>query len=282
MLEAALQRRYSGAPEQFFTGGGAHTFANFASWEDTANPTVLEAFENSINLSFVRVMRDIVNYYIAADGIEVKRLLNDPDNPRRDEYLQRFVEADSRRFLYRYYRDYRGLKGEDLLDMLAGRVSATPRKLAAVYMTLHPHARIAELYKFLAAHLPQTRFTEEQLWDLYLELLAGPDVAVRPRLCRRRASDGIVAGALSAGPSRRVVGRGAGRQRIGAAGGLRVAAQRQHGRPRTRGSASSSNRTPSTGFTTTGARSGFRSAISCPRSAPRSAPPATGRRPWPS
>ena len=52
--------------------------------------------------------------------------------------------------------------------MLAGRVSATPRKLAAVYMTLHPHARIAELYKFLAAHLPQTRFTEEQLWDLYL------------------------------------------------------------------------------------------------------------------
>ena len=168
MLEAALQRRYSGAPEQFFTGGGAHTFANFASWEDTANPTVLEAFENSINLSFVRLMRDIVNYYIAADGIEVKRLLNDPDNPRRDEYLQRFVEADSRRFLYRYYRDYRGLKGEDLLDMLAGRVSATPRKLAAVYMTLHPHARIAELYKFLAAHLPQTRFTEEQLWDLYL------------------------------------------------------------------------------------------------------------------
>ena len=52
--------------------------------------------------------------------------------------------------------------------MLAGRVSATPRKLAAVYMTLHPHARLAELYKFLAAHLPQTQFTEEQLWDLYL------------------------------------------------------------------------------------------------------------------
>ena len=81
MLEAALQRHYSGAPEQFFTGGGAHTFANFASWEDSANPTVLEAFENSINLSFIRVMRDVVNYYIAADGIEVKRLLNDPDNP---------------------------------------------------------------------------------------------------------------------------------------------------------------------------------------------------------
>jgi hypothetical protein len=52
--------------------------------------------------------------------------------------------------------------------MLAGRVSASPRRLAAVYMTLYPHARLADLYKFLAAHLPQTQFTEAQLWDLYL------------------------------------------------------------------------------------------------------------------
>ncbi|MGE0258656.1 MAG: transglycosylase domain-containing protein [Alphaproteobacteria bacterium] len=168
MLEAAVQRHYSAAPEQFFTGGGAHTFANFARWEDHANPTVLEAFENSINLAFIRVLRDIVNYYIAADGIEVKELLNDPDNPQRDEYLQRFVDADSRRFLFRYYRDYKGRGSADAVEMLAGRVSASPRKLAAVYMTLYPHPRIADLYKFLAAHLPQTQFTEAQLWDLYL------------------------------------------------------------------------------------------------------------------
>jgi membrane peptidoglycan carboxypeptidase len=168
MLEAALQRRYSGAPEEFFTGGGAHTFANFAAWEDRANPTVLEAFENSINLSFIRVLRDVVNYYIAADGIEAKRLLNDPNDPRREEYLQRFVEADSRRFLYRYYRDYKGLTSEDALDLLAGRVTATPRRLAAIYMNLNPQARLADLYKFLAARLPRTPFTEAQLWDLYL------------------------------------------------------------------------------------------------------------------
>jgi membrane peptidoglycan carboxypeptidase len=168
MLEAAVQRHYSAAPEEFFTGGGAHTFANFATWENSANPTVVEAFENSINLSFIRVLRDILNYYIAADGIEVKHLLNDPDAPQRDEYLQRFVDADSRRFLNRYYRDYKGLSSEDAVEMLAGRVSASPRRLAAVYMTLYPHARLADLYKFLAAHLPQTQFTEAQLWDLYL------------------------------------------------------------------------------------------------------------------
>ncbi|MGD9614011.1 MAG: transglycosylase domain-containing protein [Alphaproteobacteria bacterium] len=173
MLEAALQRRYSAAPEQFFTGGGSHSFSNFASSDNHANPTVLHAFENSINLPFVRIMRDIVNYYIAADGIETKRLLADPDSPQREEYLRRFVETDSRRFLYRYYRDYKGLSGAEAVELLAGRVSATPRRLAAVYMTLYPRARLADFYKFLVAHLPQTKFTEHQLWDLYLSY--GPD-----------------------------------------------------------------------------------------------------------
>ena len=49
-----------------------------------------------------------MNYYTAADGIEVKRLLNDTDDPQRDDYLQRFVDTDSRRFLYRFYSDYKG------------------------------------------------------------------------------------------------------------------------------------------------------------------------------
>src|SRR5206468_2880108 len=48
MIDAAMQRRYSGSPGQFFTGGGAHVFANFEKWEDYENPTVFEAFENSI------------------------------------------------------------------------------------------------------------------------------------------------------------------------------------------------------------------------------------------
>ena len=70
------------------------------------------------------MLRDVLNYYIAADGIEMKRLLNDPNDPQRDEYLQRFVDADSRRFLFRYYRDYKGLSGDEVVDTLAGRVSA--------------------------------------------------------------------------------------------------------------------------------------------------------------
>ena len=65
MLEAAMQRRYSAAPGDFFTHGGVHPFHNFEPWEDATHPTVAEAFENSINLVFVRLMRDIREYFIA-------------------------------------------------------------------------------------------------------------------------------------------------------------------------------------------------------------------------
>ncbi len=64
MLQAALDRKYSGANgESFFTGGGVHHFDNFESWESSANLTVSQAFENSVNLVFIRLMRDIVYYY---------------------------------------------------------------------------------------------------------------------------------------------------------------------------------------------------------------------------
>lgn len=168
MLDAALQRRYSAAPETFFTGGGTQSFANFESWENYDRPTVENAFEHSINLAFVRILRDIANYYTAASGVQVKQLLGNPDDPQREVYLHRFVDADSRRFLYRFYRDYRGLSGDEPLDLLARHTRPVPRKLAAMYLTIHPEPRLAHFHAFLAAHLPRMELTEEQLWDNYL------------------------------------------------------------------------------------------------------------------
>jgi len=34
MLDAAMQRRYSGSSQAFFTGGGVHAYANFEKWEN--------------------------------------------------------------------------------------------------------------------------------------------------------------------------------------------------------------------------------------------------------
>jgi membrane peptidoglycan carboxypeptidase len=63
MLEAALQRPYSASPyERFFTGEGVHSFKNFDPASNSLTPTVEHAFAHSINLVFVRLMRDIVWY----------------------------------------------------------------------------------------------------------------------------------------------------------------------------------------------------------------------------
>src|SRR4029077_10732186 len=107
MLDAAMQRHYSAAPGSFFTGGGTQRFGNFESAENHDDPTVEEAFQHSVNLAFVRLLHDIVKYETAASGVEVNRLFGDTADPQREAYLQRFVDADSRRFLGRFYKDYK-------------------------------------------------------------------------------------------------------------------------------------------------------------------------------
>src|SRR6266568_5164423 len=109
MLDAAMQRHYSGAPGSFFTGGGTQSFGNFEESENYDSPSVEQAFQHSVNLAFVRLLHDIVKYETAASGVQVNKLLSDSDDPQREAYLKRFVNTDSRRFLGRFYKDYKGL-----------------------------------------------------------------------------------------------------------------------------------------------------------------------------
>ncbi|HTZ37397.1 MAG TPA: transglycosylase domain-containing protein [Stellaceae bacterium] len=168
MLDAAMQRRYSAAPGSFFTGGGTQIFGNFESTENAGEPTLYVAFEHSINLAFIRLMRDVVTYYNAQGGVELSRLLNDPNDPDREAYLQRFADADGRRFLYRFYRDFRGLNPDQTTQLMVSRTRPDPRKLATIYLSMHPDARLAELARFLLAHLPQDTLTEAELWHVFL------------------------------------------------------------------------------------------------------------------
>ena len=46
--------------EAFFTAGGLHTFANFEREEDFRKYAVGDGFEHSVNLVFIRLMRDVV------------------------------------------------------------------------------------------------------------------------------------------------------------------------------------------------------------------------------
>ena len=83
MLEAALERKYSASPgESFFTGGGLLTFENFDPADNGRIVTVREGLQRSVNLLFIRLMRDIVYHTMFNMPSSSATLLDDDDDPQ--------------------------------------------------------------------------------------------------------------------------------------------------------------------------------------------------------
>ncbi|MBI4521186.1 MAG: transglycosylase domain-containing protein [Gemmatimonadetes bacterium] len=168
MLNASLERRYSASPrESFFTGGGVHTFANFDRTFDNQSLSVLEGFRNSVNLVFVRLMRDIVNYYMFQVPGSAAQLLQDASDPRRAEYLARFADREGRTFLSRFYRQYRGKRGDEILASLVDGRRLAPQRLARAFRSVLPDAGLDELAAFLNGRTGTTIVAEPALAQLY-------------------------------------------------------------------------------------------------------------------
>ena len=91
MLDAAMQRRYSASPaESFFTGGGVHHFVNFDAEYDGRVISVRDGLKHSVNLVFIRLMRDLVQHVVyRAGGPGVAP--EDPAAPRRQAVLARYA-----------------------------------------------------------------------------------------------------------------------------------------------------------------------------------------------
>ncbi|MGB5446505.1 MAG: transglycosylase domain-containing protein, partial [Psychromonas sp.] len=169
MLDAALQRTYSASPsERFFTGGGLHVFSNFNKKEDRRNPTLYEALQDSVNLPFVRLMRDIVNYSSSYNnkGSMAELLHNDKD-PRREEYLKAFAKREGSSFVRRFYRKYVSLPEDQRLDRFFDGVRAEEHKLTGAYRYLNPTKSVQDLKLFLAEKIPAKHFTDRQINALY-------------------------------------------------------------------------------------------------------------------
>ncbi|HET7237564.1 MAG TPA: penicillin-binding transpeptidase domain-containing protein, partial [Terrimicrobiaceae bacterium] len=168
MLEAAMLRRYSASPaEQFFTGGGVHTFANFKREDNAKVPTVREALRDSVNLVFVRLMRDIVDHHIYRTPDLPARVLEDPQHPRRADYLARFADREGQEFIRRYYRKYRGMNAEQALDALLQDVRSTPQRLAVIFRSVAPEGRIEDFADFLSRRLPSSTLPDKEILNLY-------------------------------------------------------------------------------------------------------------------
>ncbi|QJD99089.1 glycosyl transferase family 51 [Massilia forsythiae] len=169
MLAAAMERKYSGNPgEAFFTGGGVHVFGNFSHNDDGRILTIQEGLQNSTNLLFVRLMRDVVRYYMFQLPGSSAQLLADADDPRRAEYLSRFADREGKDFMARFWNKYRGKSPDEIESTLMQGVRIKASKLAAVHRTIHPEASLAQFGKFLHAYLPaDAEVDDEKIAKMY-------------------------------------------------------------------------------------------------------------------
>lgn len=168
LLQASLDRTYSADPgERFFTGGGIHTFNNFKKEDNGRVPTVRESLQESINLPFVRMLRELVNYttYQKWSGENLVRL-NDSD-PRRKEVLTKFVDRESTVFLSRFWVKYQGLTQQERMDAFLTGLKPTPVRLAVVHRFLFPEADLPTFSAFLNDRLPGEALASKTLSNLY-------------------------------------------------------------------------------------------------------------------
>jgi membrane peptidoglycan carboxypeptidase len=153
MLRAAMARRYSASPgESFFTGGGLHTFENFDAQDNGRRPTVAEAFLDSVNLVFIRLMRDVAHHMLYRLGRPVDALLADGAHPDRTALLARFADEEGSRFIRGFHRRHHGLPPQESLALLLSGTPATPRRLAVIYRSWAPEASFEAFSDALARH----------------------------------------------------------------------------------------------------------------------------------
>jgi membrane peptidoglycan carboxypeptidase len=168
ILQAAMDRRYSASPrERFVTGGGVHTFSNFDRVHDNQVITVREAFRHSVNLPFIRMMRDIERYYLYRTPGTKAHILEDASDPRRQEYLARFADEEGQVFINRFYRELGGLPRDSILDRVAAGVRPTLNRLTWAFRSIVPEAPLEELQAFLMRNPPGQNTTPQQVAEAF-------------------------------------------------------------------------------------------------------------------
>src|SRR5262249_13454459 len=120
-LQLALDRKYSASPgEAFFTGSGLHTFANFDKDDNGRILPVRGGLRRSVNLAFIRLMRDLVRYHRAGLDYDAEALLKDPKYPDRQRRLAEIGDDEARQVLFKTYRHYSGMTPSATIAGLLG------------------------------------------------------------------------------------------------------------------------------------------------------------------
>ena len=176
LITHAMAREYSGNPgEAFFTGGGLHSFHNFEPEENYQHYTVREGLAKSVNLVFIRLMRDVVRWHEARLPYDAQAVMADSANDDRQKLLARASDQESRVMLRRAYRRFKGVPVDSLPEALLGH-HATARRYAMLYFAWHPGAPAESLAAFLATRdLPGDSLDAGHLTRAY----GGPQLTLR-------------------------------------------------------------------------------------------------------
>ncbi len=151
-LQKALDRKYSANPgEAFFTGSGIHVFANFKKEDNNRILMVREGLRNSVNLVFIRLMRDLVRYHRARLDYDAEALLKNPDHPARQRMLQEIADEEGRQILFKTYRRYRGLTPDAAISHLLGTRAKSARHLTMLFFAWHLGETPEQLRQWLKA-----------------------------------------------------------------------------------------------------------------------------------
>lgn len=167
-LRASLERRYSASPgEVFFTGGGAHVFANFDKKDNGRIMTMREGLRNSVNLVFIRVMRDVIRHFLYREPGSSAQILRIPNAPEREIYLRRFADYEGSVFIRKFYHRYKSHDKNEALELLTQSGRTHPVRLATIFRTVAPEASAAEFESFLRSHTLQSKLGPDTIGELF-------------------------------------------------------------------------------------------------------------------
>lgn len=168
LLDNALNREYSASTaERFFTGGGVMKFSNFQAKDNGRIATARVAFQESLNLPFVRMLRDVISHLSGRLWEDFRYISQDDKDPRRQAFLASFIEQESRQYLNRFWRKYIKLSPQERIETFLQGIRQTEVRLAAIHRYIYPDADYETFTAFMAEQLPEKPIKEKKLESLY-------------------------------------------------------------------------------------------------------------------
>ncbi len=114
-----------------------------------------------MNLVFIRLMRDLVQYHTLAIPGSTAMVLKDPLNPIRRQYLQKFAQQEGRIFLYRFYDKYKGLTPEEAWQLVLSQARLTPLRLSVLLRSIEPEKDVQAITTSLRQTFPNITVSPE-------------------------------------------------------------------------------------------------------------------------